>query len=111
MLQPAASGLQKVVTDCLRRTAPGDAAVMAWPLVCGSVMAERSRALAFADGVLRVEVAHAGWKQQLQELAPRYLAILNRYVGNRVERLEFVVAGRQPELRSSIAGLKRDPHK
>ncbi len=63
----------------------------AWPLVCGSGLAERTRALSFSDGVLRIEVAHAGWKYELEELAPRYLAMLNRYVGHRVQRLEFVL--------------------
>ncbi len=65
---------------------------MAWPLVCGSAVAERSRALSFADGVLRVEVADAGWKSELQSLAPRYLAAINRYTPEKVQRIEFVVA-------------------
>ena len=65
---------------------------MAWPLVCGSAVAERTRALSFEDGVLRVEVADAGWKSELQALAPRYLAVINRYTTETVHRIEFVVA-------------------
>ena len=65
---------------------------MAWPVVCGSAVAERTRALSFEDGVLRVEVAEAGWKAELQALAPRYLATINRYTSETVRRIEFVVA-------------------
>jgi len=54
-------------------------------------VAERTRALEFADSVLRVEVPDAGWKREMQGLAPRYLAQINRYAGQKVERIEFVI--------------------
>ena len=75
----------------LRRVPPGDAPLLAWPLVCGSVVAGRTQAVEFSDSVLRVEVPDAGWKREMQSLAPRYLATLNRYAGQRVERIEFVI--------------------
>jgi len=53
--------------------------------------AERTQAVVFADAVLRVEVPDAGWKREMQNLAPRYLATLNRYAGQKVERIEFVI--------------------
>lgn len=65
---------------------------MAWPVVCGSAVAERTRALGFSDGVLRVEVNGQRWKSELQALAPRYLAMINRYTTEPVLRIEFVVA-------------------
>ena len=65
---------------------------MAWPVVCGSAVAERTRALKFEGGVLRVEVAGLRWKAELQALAPRYLAAINRYTTEAVHRIEFVVA-------------------
>jgi predicted nucleic acid-binding Zn ribbon protein len=65
---------------------------MAWPVVCGSAVAERTRAMRFEDGVLHVEVADAGWRSELQVLAPRYLAAINRYTAQPVRRIEFVVA-------------------
>jgi Dna[CI] antecedent, DciA len=55
-------------------------------------VAERTRALRFEDGVLRVEVAGQRWKLELQDLAPRYLAMINRYTSVAVRRIEFVVA-------------------
>ncbi|HEY3615196.1 MAG TPA: DciA family protein, partial [Candidatus Sulfotelmatobacter sp.] len=66
--------------------------LMAWPVVCGSAVAERTRALAFKDGVLRVEVAGQRWKAELQALAPRYLALMNRYTTETVRRIEFELA-------------------
>ncbi|MFZ0297174.1 MAG: DUF721 domain-containing protein [Candidatus Sulfotelmatobacter sp.] len=90
-LEQAGAGLEKIVVGSLRRVPPEEAPSLAWPLVCGSVVAERTRALEFADAVLRVEVPDAGWKREMQALAPRYLAALNRYAGQKVERIEFVI--------------------
>jgi hypothetical protein len=90
-LQQAGDGLGKIVAGSLRRVPPGEAPLLAWPLVCGSVVAERTHALDFADAVLRVEVPDAGWKLELQGLAARYVAGMNRYAGQRVERIEFVL--------------------
>jgi len=90
-VEHAGPGLEKIVLDSLRRMPPGETPLLAWPLVCGSVVAERTRALEFSNAVLRVEVPDAGWKREMQGLAPRYLATLNRYAGQKVERIEFVI--------------------
>ena len=90
-MEQAAAGLEKIVMRSLRRVPQGEAPALAWPLVCGSVVADRTRVLEFADGVLRVEVSDAGWKREMQGLAPRYVAQLNRYSGQKVERIEFVI--------------------
>ena len=90
-LEQAGSDLERVVARSLRQAPPGQAPLMAWPVVCGSAVAERTRALNFADGVLRVAVADPGWKLELQSLAPRYLASINRYTLEAVRRIEFVV--------------------
>lgn len=90
-MEQAAAGLEKLVVGSLRRVPPGEAPILAWPLVCGSVVAGRTQVLDFADGVLRVEVSDAGWKREMQSLAPRYVAQLNRYSGQKVERIEFVI--------------------
>jgi hypothetical protein len=39
-----------------------------------------------------VEVPDAGWKTELQALAPQYLAVINRYVAENIHRIEFVVS-------------------
>jgi hypothetical protein len=90
-LEQAGAGLEKIVMGSLRRVPQNEAPLLAWPLVCGSAVADRTRALEFAGAVLRVEVPDAGWKRELQGLAPRYLAQINRYAGQKVERIEFVI--------------------
>src|ERR1700689_381314 len=90
-LERAGAGLEEIVAQSLRLAPRAEAPLMAWPVVCGSVVAERTRALSFDDGVLRVEVAGLGWKAELQALAPRYLAAINRYTALAVRRIEFVV--------------------
>jgi len=90
-VEQAATGLEKIVAGSLRRVPPGQAPMLAWPLVCGSVVSERTRAVQFSDLVLRVEVPDAGWKCEMQSLAARYLALLNRYAGEKIERIEFVI--------------------
>ena len=52
-------------------------------------MAARTRALEFEKGVLKVEVPDSAWRTELQHLAPKYLAILNRYAAG-ISRIEFV---------------------
>lgn len=91
-MEQAGAGLEKIVAQSLRQAPPGEAPLLAWPVVCGSAVAERTRPLSFVDGVLCVEVAGAGWKVELQALAPRYLAMINRYTTEAVRRIEFVVA-------------------
>lgn len=88
---PTGTSLEKIVSGALRHAAPEQTPVLAWPLACGSSVAARTRVLDFSDGVLRVQVADAGWKRELQSLAPRYVAMLNRYASRKVERVEFVV--------------------
>jgi Dna[CI] antecedent DciA-like protein len=91
MLELAGSDLDRIVARSLRQAPPAQAPLMAWPVVCGSAVAERTRALNFIDGVLSVAVADAGWKSELQSLAARYLASINRYTVQPVRRIEFVI--------------------
>jgi predicted nucleic acid-binding Zn ribbon protein len=91
-LEQAGSDLERILTKSLRQAPPGQAPLMAWPLVCGSAVAERTRALSFLDGILRVAVPDGGWRSELQMLAPQYLAAINRYTIQVVRRIEFVVS-------------------
>lgn len=95
-MEQAGSDLEKIVARSLRQAPRSQAPLMAWPVVCGSAVAERTRALSFLDGVLRVAVSDLGWKSELQSLAPRYLASINRYTVEAVRRIEFVVT--RPEI-------------
>jgi hypothetical protein len=94
-MQPAGAGLSNVVARSLHKSPAGQGPLLAWPLACGSSVAERTHALDFAEGILRVEVTDAGWRKELQALAPRYVAAINRYVAENVTRIEFVVGSRK----------------
>jgi hypothetical protein len=92
-LEHAGPALEKIVAGGLRRVQSGQGPIVAWPLVCGTAVAQRTRALDFADGVLQVEVPDTGWRNELRILGSQYLAVMNRYVSVPVRRIEFVVSG------------------
>ena len=62
----------------LRACPAQEAPLVAWAMVCGQRVAEKTQAHKFASGTLTVVVPDAGWKTELQSLAPRYLAGLNK---------------------------------
>jgi len=90
-LNRASVGLESVISKALHQAPAEESPLLAWQVACGSAVADRTRAVGFADGVLRVEVADKGWQRELTALAPRYVAQINRYSAARVERVEFVV--------------------
>jgi hypothetical protein len=96
-MERAGAGLEKIVVGSLRRVPQAEAPLLAWPLVCGSAVAERTRAVQFADAILQVEVPDAGWKREMQSLASRYVAAMNRYAGQKIERIEFVIRQNKPD--------------
>jgi hypothetical protein len=89
------SGLQKIMADAVRRLPPEESPLLAWPLACGSDVAEKTRAVSFAAGVLTVEVPDAGWKSQLFSLTLQYKSLLKGYTGQEIERINFVIAGQK----------------
>jgi hypothetical protein len=89
-MERAREGLRKIVVDAIRRAPAPEAPLLGWPLACGAAVAARTRALACNDGVLRVEVPDAAWRNELLALVPRYLATLNQFA--KVKRIEFVTA-------------------
>ncbi len=92
-MQQAGLGLQKIVAHTLRRTGEEPSALLAWPIACGAMIAEKTRAVSLEDGILRVEVPDRTWRGELKTLAPRYLATINQYSSKRVMGIAFVVAG------------------
>ncbi len=92
-MEAASEGLERVMAGSLRRSPAGEGPLLAWVVACGQEVAKRTRALRFEQNVLRVEVPDAGWRSELQSLAPQYLAVINRYVTESVRRIEFVIAG------------------
>ncbi len=98
-MRHASTTLKKIFADTLRREAGDDAPLLAWPLACGSKVAEKTSAIAYADGVLTVEVADVTWKQQLQGLNRQYLAALKQISAQPVTAIKFVVRNQQPPSR------------
>jgi predicted nucleic acid-binding Zn ribbon protein len=90
-LNRAAAGLETIIVKALHRAPAAESPLLAWPIACGSTVADRTRALSFSDGILRVEVADGRWRRELTNLAPRYLALINKYSATSVKRIEFVV--------------------
>ncbi len=93
-MEHVAVGLEKIVAGGLRRAPSGEGPLLAWPLACGQAVAARTTALNFEGGVLQVQVPDAGWRAELQALAPQYLAVLNRYAAESVKKIKFVVKER-----------------
>ena len=97
-MERAREGLQKIVVDSIRRAPAAEAPLLGWPLACGAAVAARTRAVFYGEGVLRVEVPDAAWRNELIGLVPKYLAVLNQFA--KVKRIEFVtsdaVANRSP---------------
>ena len=95
-MQRARATLEKIGADVLRRATPEDAPLLAWPLVCGSQVAAKTQAVAFAGGTLRVQAPDDAWRKQLGAFQQQYLATFRRLLGERVQKIEFVVAPKKP---------------
>jgi hypothetical protein len=91
-MERARTGLKKIMADALRQSASEEGPLLAWPLVCGPVVAGKTRAVDFKAGVLRVEAQDETWRRQLVDFTSSYLPALNQMVRERVQRIEFTVA-------------------
>lgn len=96
-MQRARESVKSVAGAVLEGTQANEAAVLAWPLVCGLAVAARTRALEFdaVAGELRVEVPDAAWRAQLSDLGAQYAAAMNDLINQRVERIRFVLPPEQ----------------
>lgn len=90
-MERATPALQKIVADILHRAPPEEMPMLAWPLVCGRSVAGKTGALDCIGGVLRVEVPDVTWRAQLVGLVPQYLRALERMIGPKVKRIDFVL--------------------
>ncbi|MFB3916473.1 MAG: DciA family protein [Terriglobales bacterium] len=97
-MQPIGTDLAKLAAQVLRNAPADELPLLAWPLACGKAVAERTRALSFNAGVLRVEVPDSGWRSQLAEFEPRYLAAMRQMIADdekaeqAIKRIQFVLA-------------------
>lgn len=89
-MQRATSTLKKIFADTLRPEG-AKAPLMAWPLACGSKIANRTQAVSYAGGVLTVAVPDRTWRRQLQGLEQQYLAALSHLSVEKVNSIKFVL--------------------
>lgn len=91
-MEPVRTGLRNLMSDLLRARPPEEAAMLAWPLVCGKDVAARTRAATFQDGCLTVEVADPTWAAQLRSFAPRYISGFEALLGTVVKEVKFKIS-------------------
>ena len=96
--KPLAAILPEVLDQLgLARTAQGWRAVSDWPAVAGARIARHTRATAFRDGTLAVEVEGSAWMHELAFLRGDLVRSLNRHLGADVVRdVRFLPAGTHP---------------
>ena len=88
--------MRKIFGETLRRQGGENAPRLAWPLACGSKVAEKTIARGYHDGVLVIEVPDAAWRYQLQSLTHQYVEALNQISAQRVNRIKFVLPSQRP---------------
>lgn len=85
--------LDKIVAEQLRRAPAQERPLLAWGVVCGKTVAEKTSAKAFSEGELQVTVPDRGWQKELASFLPQYIAGINRLAGkDAVQRITFVPA-------------------
>jgi hypothetical protein len=91
-MQHARGTLKKIFAESVCSSAGDEAPLLAWPVVCGATVAEKTRALSFIDGMLVVAVPDVAWRNQLQQMYQQYLTGLKQVSGQQVQNISFVVA-------------------
>ncbi len=89
-MQHAGTTLRKIFRQTVGREG-GSAPMLAWPLACGTKIADRTEALSFVDGILQVAVPDETWRRQLESFRLQYLAALNGISSQKVDKIEFVL--------------------
>ncbi|HEX5433406.1 MAG TPA: DUF721 domain-containing protein [Candidatus Angelobacter sp.] len=91
-MEPVRTGLRNLMSDLLRARPAEEAALLAWPLVCGKEVAARTRAAEFAAGCLTVEVSDSAWAAQLKSFRSRYISGFEALLGPVVKEVKFKIA-------------------
>ena len=98
------SALHKIVAEVVRSAPEQEAPLLAWPAICGTKIAARTRVLGLSRGVLRVQVPDRTWRSQLNDLKNEYLAAFNAVLKKPVKEIQFLLPGENPDV---TAGKKK----
>jgi len=91
-LTPLSAALEAALPARVSRNLPGWRGVLAWAEAVGPETARRSRAVAFREGRLIVEVTGSAWMHQLAALKRQLVAKVNGAIGSAaVDDIIFVV--------------------
>lgn len=93
-MESARTGLRNIMKDLLRTRPETEAVTLAWPLICGKDVAQRTQAVDFADGCLTVAVSDPAWATQLRGFSSRYLSGYEGILGPLVKQIRFRVQPR-----------------
>lgn len=86
----AKATLSKIYGTAVQQVAGEQAPVIAWPLVCGFKVAQRTAALGYVNGELAVRVPDKIWRNELQCFQDRYVAALNQVSRHKVKSIRFI---------------------
>jgi len=85
--------LERIVAEQLRRAPANEQPLLAWAVICGKAVAEKTSAQSFDNGELIVIVPDRGWQQELGSFVQQYIAGINRIVGRDIlQRISFTTA-------------------
>ncbi len=88
-MQSTRHDLTALAARVLKDAPPEEAVVLAWPLVCGSTIAQRAHAFEYQNGILRVRVPDRSWQAQLDDFSPQYKAKIRLLTGIDVKRIRY----------------------
>lgn len=88
-MQSARHHLNALAARVFKDVPAEEAVVLAWPLACGSTIAQRTQAFAYQNGILRVRVPDRSWQMQLEDFSPQYKAKILMLTGINVERIRY----------------------
>ncbi len=91
-MEPVRTGLRNIMSDLLRARPAEEAALLAWPLVCGRDVAKRTQATSFSDGCLTVEVSDRRWAAELTNFSKRYISGFDALLGPLVKEVRFKIS-------------------
>ncbi len=102
-MHSARSDVEKISNKVFARIPPEEACILAWPLVCGSSVAERTEAVGYCNGVLFVKVSDRSWKSQLESFASQYSNKLSILLG-RMVKVEYLIGAAAERFRTTASG-------